>query len=96
MDDIPRGLSAITGRYSYVPCPCVTTPCLPGMAYAVLANELYYITAGGHWFAENRAWDGYAPGPGELVTVTGHVLQRTDVSGKPFATIEAVRVKRAS
>lgn len=86
--------STVTGRYSYIGNPCTTEPCLPGMAYAVLANDkYYYITVDDRWFSDNRSWDGYTPEPGDLVTITGYLQQKSDIFGKVFYTLEAVSLQ---
>jgi hypothetical protein len=91
-----ESLSAITGRYSYIGNPCTTEPCLPGMAYAVVANDkYYYITIEDHWLSENRSWDGYMPELDDLVTVAGYLGEKKDVFGKPFYTIEVVSLQPA-
>jgi hypothetical protein len=96
MDNASSGLKTITGRYSYTGNPCITDPCLPGMAYAVLANEkYYYITVNGRWFSENRSWDEYTPQPDDIVTITGYLQEKKDAFGESFHTIEAVSLKKA-
>ena len=96
MDHAGSSLETITGQYSYTGNPRTTDPCLPGMAYAVLANEkCYYITVNGRWFSENRSWDEYTPQPNDIVTIAGYLQEKKDVFGKPFHTIEAVSLKRA-
>jgi len=93
---VSNSLNTVTGRYSYIGNPCTTKPCLPGMAYAVLANDkYYYITIDGRWLSENRSWSGYTPEPDDLVTITGYVLEKKDVFGKPFRTIEVVSLQPA-
>jgi hypothetical protein len=66
------------------------------MAFAVLANDkYYYITVNGRWFCENRTWDGYTPELGDLVTITGYLMEEQDAFGKPFHTVEAVSLQQA-
>lgn len=96
MANASSSLKTITGRYSYIGNPCITDPCLPGMAYAVLVNDkYYYITVNGYWFSKNRSWDEYTPKPNDLVTITGYLQEDKDVFGKPFYTIEVVSLKQA-
>jgi hypothetical protein len=33
----------ITGKYVFLPNPCATEPCLPGMAYAVESSEQFFF-----------------------------------------------------
>ena len=84
-----ENLTTITGRYSYIGNPCTTKPCLPGMAYALEANDqYYYLTIDDYCFSENRSWDGYAPELNDLVKVSGYLGKKKDVFGKTFCTIE--------
>lgn len=89
-------MPTITGFYTLAPNPCTTTPCLPGLAYALQAGgEQWFVTLDGHWFADDRSWSGYRPEPGDRVTISGPVGERTDVRGEPFRVIEAVTLRRA-
>ena len=89
-------LGKLAGRYSYIGNPCTTDPCLPGMAYAVLVKDKYYfLTVEDRWFSENRSWEGYMPGPGDPVIITGYLRKKIDVFGKPFNTIEVVSLQPA-
>jgi hypothetical protein len=89
-------LSTTTGRYAYTGNPCTTDPCLPGMAYAVLANErLCYLTVDGNWFDENRSWAGYTPEVGDLVAVRGYLAEKKDIFGEPYCVIEVASVEPA-
>lgn len=82
-------METLTGRYSFVPSPCTTTPCLPGMAYAIRSGESdYYLTVNGRWFSENRSWNGYTPDVGDNVTATGEVGRQKDVRDQMFLTLE--------
>lgn len=85
----PGVARSIAGRYAFVPNPCTTRPCLPGMAWAVQAQDApYFLTVQGRWFAQERSWNGYTPAAGDAVTVTGSVEQRLDVDGRPYLCIE--------
>lgn len=96
MDNACNTLKTITGRYVCIGNPCVTSPCLPGMAYAVLANaKSYYVTVNGRWFSENRSWAEYTPQPNDIVMISGYLHEQNDIFGKPFYTIEAVALKPA-
>ena len=82
--------TAITGRYTLVPNPCTTEPCLPGMAYAVeAAGQCYFLTIAGRWSDQARSWKDWTPVPGDTVTVIGQVTRRSDIYGNPFLTVEA-------
>jgi hypothetical protein len=88
---VEEGEATITGEYLPVGNPCTTTPCLPGIVYAVFADgKYYYLTVEGYWIWENRPWDGYMPTEGDHVKVTGYVSKRLDVNGNRFYEIEVV------
>lgn len=92
-------LSTITGGYLPVPNPCTTSPCLPGIVYAVLADgTCYHLTVDGAWLwssGESPSWDGYTPEEGDRVTVSGYVSSHEDVSGAAFYEIEVVSLSPA-
>ncbi|MCP4537482.1 MAG: DUF11 domain-containing protein [Chloroflexi bacterium] len=90
------GPNTIVGEYLFVGNPCTTTPCLPGMVYAVLVNDTtYYPTIEGAWLWDNHSWNGYTPKIGDFVTVTGHVDEMMDVSGNLFYNIQVVSLEPA-
>ena len=65
-----KNFDTITGRYLLIENPCTTVPCLPGVAYAVSVNgKYYYFTINGHFFSNNRSWNGYTPEVDEFVMV---------------------------
>ncbi len=82
-------MTTITGRYVFVPNPCTTEPCLPGMAYAVESGgQGYLLTVADRWSDKPRTWGGWTPLLGDTITVVGRVTHRTDLRGAPFLTIE--------
>lgn len=86
-----NNLNTVTGRYSYIANPCTTDPCLPGLAYAVSANDTYYyLTIDGILLFENRSWGRYTPMPDDLVMVTGYLKEERDIFDRPFHIIEIV------
>ena len=79
----------LIGRCTLAPNPCTTTPCLPGVAYALECEAaLYYLTLAGRWSAQARSYAGYAAQLGDEIEVTGLVSRHTDIFGKPFYTVE--------
>jgi hypothetical protein len=90
---IRPGVQTLEGRYEFLPNPCTTRPCLPGMAYALKAGDaVLFVTSGGRWFAEARSWGGYTPQPGDGVVVTGEVREQLDADGQTFLVIEATSI----
>ena len=87
---------SLIGRCTLAPNPCTTTPCLPGVAYAVECEaELYFLTLAGRWSAQARSYAGYTAQVGDEVEVTGLVHRRMDIFGKPFFTVEVSSVRPA-
>lgn len=83
------GPRTITGKCVFLPNPCTTKPCLPGMAYAVESDgQPLFLTRSGRWSAIPLGWNGFVPDVGDIITVIGQVTQRADVRGQPFLTIE--------
>jgi hypothetical protein len=79
----------ITGKYVFLPNPCITEPCLPGMAYALESSgRCFFLTRMGRWSDKPLEQEEWTPGLSETVTVVGRVTQRKDIHGAPFFTIE--------
>ena len=86
-------IQTITGYYSVVENPCTTRPCLPGLAYAVLANgKRYYITLNDRLLFENRSWANYTPNVNDLVSVKGYLRQKRDIYNQEYLTIETIEL----
>lgn len=86
----------IIGQYIFVPNPCTTQPCLPGMAYAIWADDLlYFVKVNDSFLERTHTWDDFTPAVGELLEATGYVRQEQDIAGQPFFTLEIVAVHRA-
>ena len=82
----------ITGKLELLPNPCTTKPCLPGLAFAVVADDRvpHFLTRDGR-FVMHSAGD--LPSPGEKVVVVGDVHEQQDVNGKTFKSIELRTVR---
>ncbi|MGI5939323.1 MAG: hypothetical protein ACOX8V_01295 [Thermoleophilia bacterium] len=81
--------TTVTGHYAFVPNPCTTVPCLPGMAYAIESNgQYFFLTRDGRWLDQAPTWKGWTPSVGDVVSAMGDVGQQTDVRGDPFFTLE--------
>lgn len=90
-----ENVHTVTGVYSYVSNPCTTMPCLPGMVFAVHADSAYYyLTVRGHLIFKKLSWEGYAPEPGEIVTVTGYLSIHEDIRGDKFFELEVISLHR--
>jgi hypothetical protein len=75
-----------TGKLELVPNPCTTKPCLPGLAFAVIADRVpHFLTRNGRFYMQNAA---DLPSPGETVVAAGVVHEQKDVNGNTFKTIE--------
>ena len=87
----------VQGRCVFVPNPCTTQPCLPGMAHALLADdgELWFITRGGQWSDQPPRVGARTLHVGERLVLTGEASERSDAFGRPYRLIEAASVERA-
>jgi hypothetical protein len=85
-------IRTITGKYGYTGNPCITEPCLPGMAYIISTiDKDYFITVNGFWLTENRKWDDYTPNLKDMITINGYVHEnKKDAFGKAYHTIETI------
>ncbi len=78
-------VSEITGKLELLPNPCTTKPCLPGLAFAVVADGVpYFLSSNGGFVMHNAD----LPPAGETVVAVGVVLEAMDVNGNPFKTIK--------
>lgn len=81
--------TTIHGTLELVPNPCTTRPCLPGLAFAVVADGVpYFLTKGGALCMQDRAWDDELPAPGTPISVKGTVEERWDMNNCRYITIE--------
>ncbi len=88
----------IRGKYSCIPNPCNTDPCLPGVVWAVIDdNETRFnLTLEGEWLwdCEETSWNGYIPEEGDTVTVEGKVSEHVDTQGRSYYNIEVDSLRR--
>jgi len=79
----------LTGRYVFLPNPCTTEPCIPGMVYAIESGgQCFFITQGGCWSWQAHTCNGWTPSVGDAISVTGVVSQQIDVRRNPYYNIE--------
>ena len=80
-----------TGKLELVPNPCTTKPCLPGLAFAVVANGVpYFLTRNGRFYMQNET---DLPSPGGIFVVAGKVRDQKDVNGNAFKTVELTSLR---
>ena len=95
MADDPQR-QTITGPFAFVPNPCTTAPCLPGMACAVEAGgRCYFLTVDGQWSDRAPVVNEWTPAIGQVISVVGRVTLRTDIRGDPFLAIEVETMRPA-
>lgn len=91
---VDSGLLMITGEYTFVPNPCTTEPCLPGMIFALKVREVYYyLTLEGQWIWEAQSWNGFAPQVGQMVRVLGEINEAVNTAGHVFYNFEILSLK---
>lgn len=91
-DQAPK---TITGTLALLPNPCTTKPCLPGMAFAVIADDSvqYFLTKGGGFYMLGSGESNKMPAPGDKVVASGDVQERRDIAGNIFTTIELTTLR---
>ncbi len=88
------GEQTIEGTLTLLPNPCTTKPCLPGLAFAVMADDgAPYFLAKNDGFYMHGVPD--MPEPGDKVVATGSVQEKRDVTGKAFKAIELTALRSA-
>jgi hypothetical protein len=79
--------------FEWVPNPCTTDPCLPGMVGGIVEAG----TGVTHIIVDDRGWvtegvwdgfDGFTPLPGQPVMVRGRVVYHTNINGQVYTEIE--------
>jgi hypothetical protein len=82
-----------TGKLEFLPNPCTTKPCLPGLALAVVSADgvTYFLTRDGKFQMQPAAG---MPSPGEKVLAIGDVHEQVDVNARPFKTIDFTSLTR--
>ena len=82
----------IMGKYSCVPNPCETDPCLPGVVWAVIDKDetYFHLTIGGQWLwvCEETSWNECTPKDGDTVIIVGEVSEHMDTRGRSYYNIE--------
>jgi hypothetical protein len=93
-DQAPK---TITGTLTLLPNPCTTKPCLPGMAFAVIADDSvrYFLTRDGGFYMLNSGASKNIPAPGDKVVASGDVQEKQDIAGNIFTTIEITALRQA-
>ena len=94
VDQAPK---TITGTLALLPNPCTTKPCLPGMAFAVIADDSvqYFLTRDGGFYILGSGESKNMPTPGDKVVASGDVQEKHDVAGNIFTTIEITALRQA-
>ena len=85
----------ITGALVLLSNPCTSKPCLPGMAFAITAddNAIYFLVKQGQFFMPGSGKIEDMPEPGERIIASGTVHESHDIAGNLFKTIEPVSLK---
>ena len=82
----------IMGKYSCIPNPCDTDPCLPGVVWAVIDKDdtCFHLTMDGQWLwgCEETSWNECTPKDGDTVIVVGEVSEHMDTRGRSYYNIE--------
>jgi hypothetical protein len=83
----------IKGIYTLVPNPCLTQPCLPGMAGAVKTGEgIYFLLKDGHFTDDGFFWEDVSPQHGDTLIINGIPDTMTDVKGEEFKVMKMISI----
>jgi len=94
MSAIDNGPIMMTGEYAFVPNPCTSEPCLPGMIFALKVGKIYYyLTLDKQWIWEARSWNGFTPQVGQMVKATGEINEAINTAGRVYYNFEMKSLK---
>jgi hypothetical protein len=94
----PQLGAKIAGVFDYVPNPCTTDPCLPGVIAAVtdLGGVTYIITISENWVTTDyaywqRDWN-FNGTPGTYVFASGKVTYHADINGHQYLGLRLTEI----
>jgi hypothetical protein len=83
----------IKGIYCLEPNPCLTQPCLPGMAGAVKTEKaICFLLKDGHFTDDGFSWEDVSPQQDDTLIIKGIPGTLTDINGKEFKVINMISV----
>ncbi len=86
--------TTLRGTLEFVPNPCTTRPCIPGLALAVVVDGVPYFLTDNEALCMHGSDRGRElPASGKPVVVTGEVETRLDVNDCRFLTIDVAGVR---
>jgi hypothetical protein len=81
------------GKLVYLPSPCHTEPCLPGVVIALETEaENYIISIDSRWFTDEIVFDEERYGIEEMVEITGIVSLKQDINSIEYYEIQVTSI----
>ena len=89
------GQSTYSGKITYIPNPCLTKPCLPGVVFGLkttLNNHVLSINA--KWFNNRLIIDNIEYFVDDEVEITGIMTTKQDVNSNGYTELEIHAIKK--
>lgn len=90
----PSEAARIQGEFVYVPTPCTTDPCLPGLVAAIAEHDTsmtYILVVGSGWATSDYDWQSqweFEATAGVAVIASGRLRYRTELDGRRYTELE--------
>lgn len=88
---VKQQITTLHGTFLAAANPCLTKPCLPGLAAAIkTGNNTLFLLKNGKLCSDDFSWEGFTPNQADSIVVQGLTDTATDINGNPYQTIEVV------
>ncbi len=92
---VKQQTTTLRGTFLVAANPCLTKPCLPGLAAAIkTGNDTLFLLKNGKLCSGDFSWEGYTPNHADSIVVQGQTDTATDISGNPYQTIEVLTLRK--
>ncbi|HCE57108.1 MAG TPA: hypothetical protein DER09_04720 [Prolixibacteraceae bacterium] len=92
---VKQKTTTLHGTFLVAANPCLTKPCLPGMAAAVkTGNNTLFLLKNGKLCSDDFSWEGFTPNQTDSIDVQGFINTATDINGNPYQTIEVLTLRK--
>lgn len=84
-------ITTLHGTFLVAANPCLTKPCLPGLAAAIkTGSNTLFLLKNGKFCSDDFSWEGFTPNQADSIIVQGLTDSATDINGNPYQTIEVI------
>ncbi len=88
---VKQQITTLHGTFLAAANPCLTKPCLPGLAAAIKSgNNTLFLLKNGKLCSDDFSWEGFTPNQADSIVVQGLTHTATDINGNPYQTIEVI------